>query len=97
MYVEEESDQHIMDARTLIANLLAEGEANRELQRTDPQAYRKKMESELPENDCCLCRAHFRGHGNNPEPIVDHGVACDECDRKLVMVARLRSACGARQ
>ena len=61
------------------------------------QAYRKKMEAELPENDCCLCRAHFRGYGNNPEPIVDHGVACDECDRKLVMVARLQSACKARQ
>ena len=93
MCVEEESDQ-----QKWIANLLAEGEANRELQRTDPQAYRKKMESELPENDCCLYRAHFRGYGNNPEPIVD-GITGSHVTsvRKLVMVARLRSACNVRQ
>ena len=84
-------------SREFVAKLFAEGRANEELRRTDPEAYIRKMEAELPENHCCLCRAHFRGYGHNPWPIVDDGVACDECNGRLVMVARLQAARNARR
>jgi hypothetical protein len=43
--------------KQLVAKLFAEGRANEELRRRDPEAYMRKMEAELPENHCCLCRA----------------------------------------
>ena len=71
--------------------LFAEGEANRELQRTDPEAYRAKMEAMLPETTCCFCRETFRGYGHNPWPVLEEGRACDTCNRRIVLTARLQA------
>ena len=75
----------------LFDKLVAEGEAMRELQRTDPEAYRAKVESMLPENTCCFCRETFRGYGNNPWPVLEEGKACDTCSRRIVCTARLQA------
>ena len=81
---------------SLVAEAFDEGKANDELRRTDPEAYTRKMEAELPVNKCCFCGATFRGHGNNPAPVLpdheDPGVACDECNRKIVVKQRIREA-----
>ena len=78
-------------ARRFMMELLAEAEANDELRRTDPEAYKAKMEAELPENNCCFCRETFRGYGNNPWPVLAEGTACDACNRRIVVVARIQA------
>ena len=78
--------------RRLLDELLAEEAANEELRRTDPEAYKAKMEAELPTNTCCFCRETFRGHGNNPRPVLDSGTACDTCNHSIVIVARIQAA-----
>ena len=64
------------------------------LAREDPAAYRRLIENELPENTCCLCRTSFKGHGHNPlfsssDEIQLGGVACDECNMKIVSKQRI--------
>lgn len=39
---------------------------------------------------CCLCSHKFEGYGNNAEPLVKHGVCCDECNLKKVIPARIK-------
>ena len=68
-----------------------EGEINEALRRTDPAAYNAKMEAEMPENVCCFCRVTFRGYGNNPQPLLEEGRACDTCNRAIVIRGRLQA------
>ena len=84
-------DEQAARMRSYISQLFAEGKANEELRRTDPDAYQRKMEAEMPESYCCLCRVKFRGFGHNPWPIVEHGVACDTCNDRVVMAQRRRA------
>jgi len=77
--------------RSWLDELRAERAANEELQRTDPQAYKAKMEAMLPENTCCFCRETFRGYGNGPWPVLEEGTACDACNRTIVIAARLQA------
>ena len=81
-----------MDPREWVQRLFEEGEVNEALRRTDPAAYKAKMEAEMPETVCCFCRVTFRGHGNNPQPLLDEGSACDTCNRAIVWRARLQAA-----
>ena len=75
-------------ARGLIKQLLHEGEKNRELKRTDPFAYKAKMEAILPVQTCCLCRESFKVYGNSPQPLLEHGVACETCNVSIVLTTR---------
>ena len=75
----------------LLDEVLAEGAANEELRRTDPEAYKAKMEAQLPTNTCCFCRETFRGYGNGPWPVLETGTACDACNRSIVVTARLQA------
>ena len=77
--------------RLWLDKVLAEEAANGELRRTDPEAYKAKMEAELPTNTCCFCRETFRGYGNNPSPVLEEGTACDACNRSIVVTARLQA------
>jgi len=79
------------EVRAYISALFEEGRVNDELRRTDPEAYKRKMEAQMPENRCCLCRQTFRGYGNNPQPILEEGVACDTCDVRIVLKARMQA------
>lgn len=40
---------------------------------------------------CCICSKGMPVgyYGNNPEPIKISGVCCDECNRNVVIPARL--------
>lgn len=38
---------------------------------------------------CCLCGKEFVGYGNNPSPLSDNGVCCDECNVKVI-AARIK-------
>ena len=40
---------------------------------------------------CCLCSKILRQgeYGNNPEPLADSGICCDDCNRIKVIPARL--------
>lgn len=40
---------------------------------------------------CSICGRLFEGYGNNPKPVEDLGVCCDECNRNVVIPARLSS------
>lgn len=33
---------------------------------------------------CVLCGAEIKGSGNNPAPLAESGVCCDECNAKVV-------------
>lgn len=33
---------------------------------------------------CCICGKKFHGEGNNPDPIKQEGVCCDECNRIVI-------------
>lgn len=38
---------------------------------------------------CCICGKEFEGYGNNPSPIKDDGVCCDDCNVNKVIPARI--------
>ena len=38
---------------------------------------------------CCICKNKFKGWGNNPWPVKDKGVCCDQCNWLYVISARL--------
>lgn len=38
---------------------------------------------------CCICGKRFVGYGNNPRPVKRSGVCCDDCNRNVVIPARL--------
>ena len=77
--------------RRLFDQIWAERAANEELLRTDPEAYKAKMEAQLPTNTCCFCRETFRGYGNNPSPLLEEGTACDACNHSIVIAARFQA------
>lgn len=56
----------------------------------DVNAYGEKL-IEAKENFCCICGEPIEGHGNNPEPYIsaEEGRACDSCNVRFVMPARM--------
>ena len=80
-----------MSAKEVLTDMFAEGVANDELRHTDLEAYKAKMEVMMPVNTCCFCRETFRGFGNNPQPLLDEGIACDVCNRSIVVFARIQA------
>ena len=48
----------------------------------------------MEEHICCICGKRFIGYGNNPEPVksFEEGVCCDECNKNVVIPARLEKA-----
>ena len=38
---------------------------------------------------CCICGKPYRGFGNNPEPVKSEGRCCDDCNRAVVLKARI--------
>ena len=42
---------------------------------------------------CCICGKEFVGYGNNPYPVRESGVCCDECNYRAVLPAMLRQVC----
>jgi hypothetical protein len=50
-------------------------------------------ESESESDDCCvLCGGPYTYTGNNPFPVEDHGVCCDDCNYLKVIPARFRES-----
>lgn len=49
-----------------------------------------------PAVKCVLCGAEIKGHGNNPAPLANEGVCCDECNAK-VLKARVEEAKAAKR
>lgn len=42
---------------------------------------------------CCICGKFFVGYGNNPQPVMNDGECCNECNAIKVIPARLRQVC----
>jgi DNA-directed RNA polymerase subunit RPC12/RpoP len=36
------------------------------------------------EHICCICGKKFKGWGNNPYPVKQEGVCCDNCNWKVI-------------
>lgn len=36
-------------------------------------------------NKCCICGREFIGKGNNPRPLKNKGVCCNNCNKKVVL------------
>lgn len=36
-------------------------------------------------HECCLCGRMFEGWGNNPAPLRDKGVCCDDCNGGVIL------------
>lgn len=47
-----------------------------------------KVES-TPTFTCEICGELQYGYGNNPQPVVDHGLCCDKCNYEKVIPARM--------
>lgn len=44
------------------------------------------MESQVSNPICCICgRTCESPYGNNPWPIKDKGVCCDECNYEVIL------------
>jgi hypothetical protein len=39
--------------------------------------------------NCCICNKQLYGYGNNPQPVMEQGECCDECNILEVLPARL--------
>ena len=48
------------------------------------------MEKKNEKKVCCICGKEFNEWGNNPWPIKNDGVCCDECNMRYVVPERLR-------
>ena len=41
---------------------------------------------------CIICGNLIQnGYGNNPNPVVDYGRCCDDCNKKYVVPARIKA------
>ena len=38
---------------------------------------------------CCICGKEFEGWGNNPYPLKEEGLCCDECNFNKALPARI--------
>lgn len=38
---------------------------------------------------CCICGKKFKEYGNNPAPVKDEGLCCDDCNFNVVIPARM--------
>lgn len=43
----------------------------------------------MEEQTCCICGKRFKGYGHNPEPVKTEGRCCDECNKTIVIEARI--------
>lgn len=43
----------------------------------------------MKKKKCCICGKEIKGYGNNPYPVKEKGVCCDECNYKYIIPARL--------
>lgn len=42
--------------------------------------------------ECCICGKEIDGrHGNNPRPVKDDGMCCDDCNQRHVIPARVEA------
>lgn len=41
------------------------------------------------EHICCICGKKFKEYGNNPAPVKDEGLCCNECNFNVVIPARM--------
>ena len=71
------------------AILLSTGVTKEQLARYDTATIRMSA-ARVPKNKCCFCRETFRGYGNNPHPVLEEGTACDTCNRRIVILARIQ-------
>ena len=39
---------------------------------------------------CCMCEKTINNFGNNPYPVKEEGMCCDECNMKYVIPERMR-------
>lgn len=37
---------------------------------------------------CAICKKRFEGYGNNPRPVKESGLCCDECNKNIVIPER---------
>ena len=42
------------------------------------------------ENICCICGKELITWGNDPWPVKDKGLCCDDCNMNVVIPARIR-------
>lgn len=40
---------------------------------------------------CVICGKEIKGYGNNPAPVEDSGRCCDDCNKRVVIPARIKS------
>ena len=59
-----------------------------DLEFEDRNVFGEALENE-EQHICCICGEEFTGYGNNPEPVKHEGVACDSCNIKFIIPARL--------
>lgn len=50
----------------------------------------KKNESVEKGEKCVICGKEIKEYGNNPAPVKDSGKCCDDCNKKIVIPARLK-------
>ena len=43
----------------------------------------------MNKHTCCICGKEFEGYGNNPYPVAEDGVCCDDCNMDKVIPARI--------
>ena len=43
----------------------------------------------MNKHTCCICGKEFEGYGNNPYPVAEDGVCCDDCNMNKVIPARI--------
>lgn len=55
------------------------------------------MSEKEQKNTCILCGKEFKGYGNNPAPLKNEGVACNECNLKKVIPARIGASFGRKK
>jgi len=48
--------------------------------------------NKVPEGFCVLCRVEILGRSHNPQPIVENGSCCTNCNQLIVLPHRLRES-----
>lgn len=83
--------EHDIDSDALYD--LAMDEANRRKGHEDGMIVMDEIIDTGKEEYCCLCGKRIEFYGNNPWPLADEGVCCEECNVKVIdeRLRRLRA------
>ena len=79
-------------AELIATELIESDEILENIETNEPTSMYATEGSEIAGDEiwqCVICKEHYTGYDNNPDPVADTGGCCDTCNTNKVIPARM--------